>query len=197
MIGHSMGGRAVLVLSMQNPSMIDQLIAVDSSPISRTTEKGMKDIETFLNAISAIDLNYLTKQNMERQEIKKYLDERLKENGIKSESKRQWVIMNLVYRDINETKEYDWNFNFSVLQKSFRPSLTLVPQDVLKNNSFSKKTLFIGSPISDYIPQNSHDEIRNYFPSAQFVYIDGAGHWVHADKPKEFIKIVAQFLNSN
>ena len=52
-------------------------------------------------------------QNMEIQEIKKYLDERLKENGIKSESKRQWVIMNLVHREINEVKEYDWNFNFS------------------------------------------------------------------------------------
>ena len=66
-----MGGRAALVLSMQWPSMVDQLIAEDSSPISRTTEKGMKDIETFLHAISAIDLNHLTKQNMERQEIKK------------------------------------------------------------------------------------------------------------------------------
>ena len=114
-----MGGRAALVLSMQWPTMVDQLIAEDSSPISRTTEKGMKDIETFLHAISAIDLNHLTKQNMERQEIKKYLDERLNENGIKSESKRQWVIMNLVHREINEVKEYDWNFNFSVLQKSF------------------------------------------------------------------------------
>jgi len=126
---------------------------------------------------------------------KRYLDEKLNENGIKSESKRQWVIMNLVYRETHGIKEYDWNFNFSVLQKSFRPSLTLVPQEILANNSFLKKTLFIGSPISDYIPQNSHDEIRKYFPSAKFVYIDGAGHWVHADKPKEFIKVVAHCLN--
>ena len=192
-----MGGRAALVLSLSCPSIVDELISVDSSPVSRTTEKGMVDIETFLNAISKVDLDYLTKQNMERAEIKKYLDEKLKENGIKSESKRQWVIMNLVHREIHQIKEYDWNFNFSVLQTSFRPSLTLVPQDILKNNLFSNRTLFIGSPISDYIPKNSHDEIRKYFPSAQFVYIDGAGHWVHADKPKEFIKIVAQFLNYN
>ena len=190
-----MGGRTALVLSLMFPSLVDELIAVDSSPISRTTEKGMKDIETFLNAISKIDLDYLTKQNMERMEIKKYLDEKLNDNGIKSESKRQWVIMNLVYRETHGIKEYDWNFNFSVLQKSFRPSLTLVPQEILMSNSFSKKTLFIGSPISDYIPQNSHDEIRKYFPLAEFIYIDGAGHWVHADKPKEFIKIVSNFLN--
>ena len=190
-----MGGRTALVLSLMFSSMVDELIAVDSSPISRTTEKGMKDIETFLNAISKIDLDYLTKRNMERMEIKRYLDEKLNENGIKSESKRQWVIMNLVYRETHGIKEYDWNFNFSVLRKSFRPSLTLVPPEILTNNSFLKKTLFIGSPISDYIPQNSHDEIRKYFPSAKFVYIDGAGHWVHADKPKEFIKIVAHCLN--
>ena len=192
-----MGGRTVLALSLLCPSMVDELIVVDSSPISRTTQKGMADIETFLNAISKIDLDYLTKQNLERIEIKKHLDEKLKENGIKSESKRQWVMMNLVHREIHEIKEYDWNFNFSVLQKSFRPNLTLLPQEILSNNSFSKKTLFIGSPISDYIQKNSHDEIKKYFPSAEFVYIDGAGHWVHADKPKEFIKIVAQFLNNN
>ena len=105
----------------------------------------MVDIETFLNAISKVDLDYLTKQNMERAEIKKYLDEKLKENGIKSESKRQWVIMNLVHREIHEIKEYNWNFNFSVLQMSFRPSLTLVPQEILQNNWFSNRTLFIGS----------------------------------------------------
>ena len=191
-----MGGRTVLALSLLCPSIVDELIVVDSSPISRATEKGMADIETFLNAISEIDLDYLTKQNLERVEIKKYLDEKLKENGIKSESKRQWVMMNLVHRETHEIKEYDWNFNFSVLQKSFRPHLTLVPQEILNNNLFLKKTLFIGSPISDYIPKNSHDEIKKYFPSAKFVYIDGAGHWVHADKPKQFIKIVSQFLNN-
>ena len=91
----------------------------------------------------------------------------------------------------------DWNFNFDVLQNSLRPNLILVPQDALTCDSiYPKKTLFIGSPISNYIPRDSHDEIKQYFPNAEFVYIDGAGHWIQADKPKEFISVVLKFLAS-
>ena len=45
--GHSMGGRTALLLSLLDPAIIDQLVVVDSSPIHRTTDKGIKYIETF------------------------------------------------------------------------------------------------------------------------------------------------------
>ena len=192
--GHSMGGRTALLLSLLKSSNIDQLVVVDSSPIHRTTDKGIQDIETFLNAISKVDMSHLTKQNMERTSIKRYLDEQLKENGIRNESRRQWLIMNLITTNINGVEEYNWNFNLNVLKQCFRSHLILLPQDVLKSNIFSKNTLFIGSPISKYIPQDSHDEIRKYFPLAEFIYVPGASHWIQADKPKQFLKIVLQFL---
>ena len=189
-----MGGRTVLLLSLLNPAIIDQLIVVDSSPIHRTTDKGIKDIETFLNALSKIDMSHLTKQNMERASMKMYLDEQLKENGIRNESRRQWLIMNLISTNINGVDEYNWNFNLKVFKQCFRSHLILLPQDVLKSNMFPNHTLFIGSPISKYIPEDSHEEIRKYFPLAEFIYVPGASHWVQADKPKEFLKIVLQFL---
>ena len=193
--GHSMGGRTALLLSLLNPDIIDQLVVVDSSPIHRTTDKGIKDIEIFLNAISKVDMSNITKQNMDRRNMKMYLDETLKENGIRNESRRQWLIMNLISTtNINGVEEYDWNFNLKTLKQSFLSHLILLPQEVLKSNIFSKNTFFIGSPISNYIPQDSHDEIKKYFPLAEFIYVPGASHWIQADKPKEFIKIVLQFL---
>ena len=192
--GHSMGGRTALCLSLLKPAIIDQLVVVDSSPIHRTTDKGIKDIETFLNAISKVDMTHLTTQNMERTYMKMYIDEQLKENGIRNESRRQWLIMNLISTNKNGVEEYDWNFNLKVFKQCFRSHLILLPQDVLKSNIFPKNTLFIGSPISKYIPQDSHDEIRKYFSLAEFIYVPGASHWIQADKPKEFLKIVLQFL---
>ena len=103
-------------------------------------------------------------------------------------------MMNLISRNIDGQEEYDWNFNLKVFKKCFRPNLTLVPQDAMKYNAFPKRTIFIGSPLSNYIPVDSHDEIRKHFPLAEFVYVDGAGHWVQADKPKEFLKIALHFL---
>ena len=196
-LGHSMGGRIALLLSLLNPSVVDQLIVVDSSPINATTDKGIKDIERFLSAISKVDLTYMAEKQLDRLAIKQYIDETLMENGIKSESRRQWLMMNLITKRVNGKELYDWNFNFEVLQNCFRQNLILVPQDALTCNSvYPKKTLFIGSPISNYIPRDSHDEIKKYFPQAEFVYIDGAGHWVQADKPKEFISVVLKFLVS-
>ena len=196
-LGHSMGGRIALLLSLLNPSVVDQLIVVDSSPINATTDKGIKDIERFLSAISKVDLTYMAEKQLDRLAIKQYIDETLMENGIKSESRRQWLMMNLITKRVNGKELYDWNFNFEVLQNCFRQNLILVPQDALTCDSvYPKKTLFIGSPISNYIPRDSHDEIKKYFPQAEFVYIDGAGHWVQADKPKEFISVVLKFLVS-
>ena len=196
-LGHSMGGRIALLLSLLNPSAVDQLIVVDSSPIDATTDKGIKDIERFLSAISKVDLTYMAEKHLDRLAIKEYIDKTLMENGIKSESRRQWLMMNLITKRVNGNEVYDWNFNFEVLQKCFRENLILVPQNALASGTvYPKKSLFIGSPISNYIPRDSHNEIKKYFPQAEFVYIDGAGHWVQADTPKEFISVVLKFLVS-
>jgi pimeloyl-ACP methyl ester carboxylesterase len=35
------------------------------------------------------------------------------------------------------------------------------------------------------------------FPSAKFVYVPNAGHWVHADNPEHFLDVLAAYvLNS-
>ena len=37
-------------------------------------------------------------------------------------------------------------------------------------------------------------KIEKYFPNYQLETIQGAGHWIHAEKPDEFIHEVVQFL---
>lgn len=43
------------------------------------------------------------------------------------------------------------------------------------------------------LPQHE-DLILALFPNARFHAVDGANHWVHADKPVEFTETVAAFL---
>lgn len=47
-------------------------------------------------------------------------------------------------------------------------------------------------------PRSSEDypEIERLFPRADIQYIPDAGHWVHADKPLDFISSVISFLRS-
>ena len=35
--------------------------------------------------------------------------------------------------------------------------------------------------------------IKGMFPMATLKMVAGAGHWVHADKPHEFMEIVVEF----
>jgi len=35
---------------------------------------------------------------------------------------------------------------------------------------------------------------RERFPLAEFKYVPGAGHWVHSQKPKEFLDLLLPFL---
>lgn len=36
--------------------------------------------------------------------------------------------------------------------------------------------------------------LKTLFPNASVVTIDGAGHWVHADKPQELLTALKEFL---
>lgn len=42
----------------------------------------------------------------------------------------------------------------------------------------------------------SEDEtkIKALFPKAEIIRIKGAGHWVHSDKPAEFIQCLCDFI---
>ena len=41
--------------------------------------------------------------------------------------------------------------------------------------------------------ENSRD-IKILFPRAKISHVPGAGHWVHYEKPNEFIQVLLQFL---
>jgi len=43
---------------------------------------------------------------------------------------------------------------------------------------------------------SAYPEILRLFPNAAIEHIDGAGHWVHSEKPYEFLDMVLQFLKS-
>uniref|UniRef100_A0A1I8FG35 sn-1-specific diacylglycerol lipase ABHD11 n=1 Tax=Macrostomum lignano TaxID=282301 RepID=A0A1I8FG35_9PLAT len=56
-------------------------------------------------------------------------------------------------------------------------------------------TVFIGGSKSPYIdPKDA--SIQRLFPRSEIVFVEGAGHWVHADRPVEFCSKVTQFLRN-
>lgn len=42
--------------------------------------------------------------------------------------------------------------------------------------------------------EDDYSSIKELFPKAEFVVIPGAGHWVHSERPSEFITTLCNFL---
>ena len=61
---------------------------------------------------------------------------------------------------------------------------------------FLKKSLFIKGENSDYIAVEHKELILEKFPAASVKVIQGAGHWLHAEKPQAFNRLVLNFLSA-
>ncbi|MEM1102152.1 MAG: hypothetical protein AAGH73_11575, partial [Pseudomonadota bacterium] len=58
------------------------------------------------------------------------------------------------------------------------------------------RALFLSGALSDYVTREARPAIKARFPGARFAKIPGAGHWLHAEKPREFEAAVTTFLES-
>ena len=83
----------------------------------------------------------------------------------------------------------DWRFNLNVIAEQIenmgKPIETDHPCEV--------PTLFIRGEKSNYYAPGDEDRIRTIFPHAEIVTMD-TGHWVQAEKPEEFARVVLSYL---
>jgi len=59
--------------------------------------------------------------------------------------------------------------------------------------SWHGNTLFVKGAKSKYINKNNIPVAKEFFPRMSLETLD-AGHWVHAEKPNEFKKLVVDFI---
>ena len=63
------------------------------------------------------------------------------------------------------------------------------------SGQFDGETLFLSGAKSDYVLPEYRARIRDLFPNSHFAKLPGTGHWLHAEKPREFEAAVRTFLN--
>ncbi|CAK9796052.1 Protein ABHD11 [Anthophora quadrimaculata] len=183
LIGHSMGGSAMMYVALHHPERIEKLVVVDMSPVS--TSPSLMDMDKIFRVMRTVNFNDSTTLTKARAMVKEQLA-----TVVKSLSLRQFLAMNLVEADIGK---YKWRVNVPVLEQNFSTQIAVFPN--VGSKVYNGPTLFIGGSNSDYIKVGDHNKIKQLFPSAKIVYINGANHWVHVDKPIEFLKMTVDFIN--
>lgn len=173
-LGHSMGGKTAMQLAMDFPDYVERLIVVDIAP--KDYPAGHDDI---FKAFFAVDLETL----QTRKEADKIIEEIIDDWGV-----RQFLLKNLTKKD----KKYQWKAN---VQSIFENYEHIIANSLGPFQQYDGSTLFVKGGLSErYIEYDDWGMIENYFPNARLETIEGAGHWVHAVKPKELFDLVLNFL---
>jgi pimeloyl-ACP methyl ester carboxylesterase len=101
---------------------------------------------------------------------------------------RAFLLQNLVLDDDGAR----WRLNLPVIER-FVPEISGFPE-IATGRAYPGPTLFIGGAASSYIRSEHRPTIERLFPKASIVHIPGAGHWVHAERPRQFLEAVTPFL---
>lgn len=169
-VGHSMGGKASMILALKYPNLINKLIVADISPVAYTHTQIQ-----YIKPMRDLDLEKVEK----RSDADQMLTEQIPEAGV-----RAFLLQSI---DIKEKK---WRLNLNALEAEM-PKIIGFPEI---SGEFQGVTLFLSGAESDYVRPEYRPQIKSLFPNAKFAKIPGAGHWLHADKPREFEAAMQAFL---
>ncbi|KAH9263841.1 hypothetical protein BASA83_012718 [Batrachochytrium salamandrivorans] len=182
LLGHSMGGKVAMHAALlPGHNWLNKLVVVDMSPVAQTLS--MSNIfAKYVAAMIKVD-NAKVRSSAEADAI---LAEVVPEIPI-----RQFIMTNLK----KQGDTYQFRINLEALSNGLAGLWSFdLSSDV---HQFNGPTLFVAGGNSGYITPAMHPTIKRFFPASNIVSIADAGHWVHADKPEEFVKTVVGFLKSN
>ena len=171
-LGHSMGGKAAMVLALAQPQAVRRLIVADIAPMAYPHSQ-----TAYIHAMRGLDLSGLTS----RGEADRRLAEAVPDAGV-----RAFLLQSLDLR----ADPPRWKLNHDQLEADMA-EIVGFPE---VSGQFDGPTLFLRGGLSTYVPAEAEARIRQLFPAAQIETIEGAGHWLHAEKPREFEVAVAAFL---
>lgn len=175
-LGHSMGGKAAMVLALSRPDLVDRLIVADIPPAPRDS-----GLERYIDAMLALDVGSMTR----RAEAEAALEPAIPERGIRS-----FLAQNLA--PVEDGQGLAWKLNLTVLRARMA-DIEDFP-DIDSDAAFPRPALHLLGGDSRYVLPAHHAEIDRLFPQNTITEIPGTGHWLHAEKPDAFIAEVEGFL---
>ncbi len=172
--GHSMGGKAAMMLALRHPDRVARLVVADIAPVAYGHSQ-----RHLIAAMRGLDLDAISS----RGEADAALAEQVPDRGT-----RAFLLQSL------DLKARRWLLNLDALDADMN-HITGWPAEDVAGESADCPALFLTGGDSDYVLPQHRPAIRALFPAARFVKIPGAGHWLHADKPRAFEETLRAWLD--
>lgn len=174
LLGHSMGGKTAMSFAVTYPQLINKLIIADISP--RDYQPHHNEI---LKALNSVDFSIQNSRKLIDQKLSEYIPE----IGVRS-----FLLKNVYWK---EKGILDFRFHLQSLTKNNHE----IGKPLPTHSIFEGETLFLAGENSEYITGDDIPIIDAHFPNSQIKTIHNAGHWLHAEQPKQFYEMVMNFLS--
>ena len=174
LVGHSMGGKASMVLALTRPDLVRKLAVMDIAPVAYTHSQN-----ALIDAMASLDLGSIDRRSAADAALAKKVDD----PGV-----RAFLLQSL---DLKSDPKA-WRLNLPVLRDQM-DELVGWPENLPKA-SFNGPVLEIAGERSDYVTDAGQAALREHFPQARVVRVKGAGHWLHADAPEAVAQILVSYL---
>ncbi|RLV95727.1 Abhydrolase domain-containing protein IMO32 [Spathaspora sp. JA1] len=182
LVGHSMGAKTAMALTLRSPDLVQMLVAVDNAPI--TVLASQNQFGKYINQLRLAiekhqythikDVDNLLEKVEPSKPIRQFLMTNL-DRGKKHEHIKSKIPLDIIGDAVNKGIISSWPFDSNLVQWSKGP------------------VLFIRGTKSVYVSDEVIPEIGKYFPNFEVRDVD-CGHWVISEKPNEFMDILCEFI---
>lgn len=173
LLGHSMGGKVAMFFATSHPARVEKLIVADIAPKYYPPHH-----DEILAGLNAVDFAKAT----ERSDVEEVLMPYVPDFGTRQ------FLMKSVFR--NPSGGFAFRFNL----KAFNENIDIIGEELDESARYDGPTLFLKGANSRYIKDEDDVLIKKHFPSAHIISIANAGHWLHAENPKDFLSESLAFL---
>jgi esterase len=174
-MGHSLGGKAAMLLACRHPERVRRLVVVDIAP------KGYLSHAHRAEFAAMHELRLETLQSRGEAELR--FEARVGD----------WAMRKFLATNLERSPSGGWRWIINL------PAITAALPELERNpltaeDRFGGPTLFVTGGKSRYVEPADHAVIRNHFPTAEIVELPTAGHNPHMEARAELVRVVQAFL---
>jgi len=180
-LGHNLGAKTAMTLACLRPDRVRCHVSVDTAPKAFVGDKAA--VKQTVDAVQKI--KGLSIEGKTRKTALEVIQQAFKDPGVAN-----FVASNLVYDEQSERKFVKWCVNLDAVLHNIENIVGF--EENLPE--YGGPALFLNGSLSV-----RHEDMvyKRLFPKGQIEVVEGAGHYVHTDKPKVAVTSIAKFLNAH
>ncbi len=182
LVGHSMGGRNVMVFANKYPEKVRTLTIEDMGP-----EADGKAVQYYQDMLEIIPTPFANKD-----EVKAFFDHEFLKNFTPKEPPA--VLSTFLQANLEEKPngQYDWRFSKQAVYEIVREGH--MKDRWLEVSSFKMPVLLIRGELSHVFKAETFEKMLQVNPQITGVTVAGTGHWIHFEKYQEFVTELRNFI---